>query len=193
MERNEHRQKIQINENNYYRATFYGLVLLTYYLIVHSIFHIKLIDYIIPLTNSNEVGINMLGVTYILSNLIRFVTCIWIISKVPKLNRSKLLWGFWAFFTPAIALIVFGFKDYYIPDARTREKIQKLKLNYKRELLDVKAKCTRENELSGREEELNQKYNSRIRKEMERFNKLQETVEKAENKKIGVHKEFQNL
>lgn len=48
----------------------------------------------------------------LVSALIRLIALIWIVKIAKRLNRNELLWGLFAVFTPAIALVVIGNMSY---------------------------------------------------------------------------------
>jgi hypothetical protein len=91
-----------MKEKKYNEATFIGIALIIISIIVIII---------VKNTDFTEVAFNKVRVIWAITGMIIRISCIfWIVSIAKDLKRDQVGWGFFAFFTPPLALIIMGQK-----------------------------------------------------------------------------------
>lgn len=175
-------EKIQIQERNEYSALKWGIILLIYGAIISIFFKVTTINLLKPDKFLNLGLLSLTGVAYISTFIVRIFVIIYIIKIAGKINRSKFVWAVFALIFPPVSLIIISFMDYKVNDQKSKNILEKLRLDYKSELAHIKATYDLNSEdLQKTEDELVEKYNLELQRQIENSSVKIEQIESEDS------------
>ena len=162
--------EIQIEERNSDSYVMWGVIALIYSIIMALVFELKLST----ISNSNDIisdgSSSIIALLYLFNWIIRIIIFIWIIRIAKKLNRPRFLWVFFGLISPAITLIIIGFKDYNLEDENLEKMREAARYEYRKERLKINAdEDISANEINEKELALKEKYNNELRKKAGKY------------------------
>ena len=104
------------------------------------------------------------GLLYLSVPVIYVLIIIWVVKIAKKLKRPPFIWGFFAFLSSPLTLIVIGFQDVKIEDKIIKKIVDELRLEFNTELLHIKStKDLSAEELHEVEIKLKEKFNQKLK------------------------------
>lgn len=158
-------EKIQFEGPNVSSAIKWGIISIVFFGLINFLFRDYASLYSDP-TYLFSYGLPAyVPFMYVLNWVVHIIIVVYAVKIAKKLNRSAFIWGILSFFFPPITLIVLGFQDYKIEDKVIKGIVDKARLDFNAEILNIKnTRDISPDELEKIESKLKEKYIREMRK-----------------------------